>query len=327
MIFDRMRGLGVDRLNQANVYNALLISQAQSALEATAAATASAEQRHLTGILQAQLAQKKQEMLMRFYGTVQASTQMKLFGLQDGARQQAQEASQKKMLEIAQESQGQPVDERLNRLTKHQIETGTAITKGTIAQMQAGDVDLGRAPTTHFGVPSQADLIRFDDSITGEMSELIPNERFMALKDDGPLSKESVRIKLENAFMYSRNWQRVVELGAEVQVLYGEDRVRDSLTHSRFGGWKTKGGAEPEVVELSIRMNQAVELQQRMTRGKMEAIRGPAEQAILAKRAGLPGNTTAMLNLLFSDDMFNILIPGAKIAAEAARVDIGKYTK
>jgi hypothetical protein len=304
-----------------------LISQAQSALEAVAAATASLEQRHLTGQMQAQLAQRKQEMLMRAYGTVQASTQMKLFGLQDAARQQAQEASNAKMLQIAKDSKGQPTEERLNLLRQHQIKTQTAIPPGLVSQIQSEDVDLGRAPTTQFGVPSQGDLIRFEDSITGEMSELIPNERFMALKDDGPLSKENIRLKLENAFLYARNWQRVVELGSEVQVIYGEDRVRDQLTHSRFGGWKPKGSAEPEVVELAIRMNQAVELQQRMTRGKMEAIRGPAEQQILAGRAGLPGTTTSMFNLIFSDDMFNILIPGAKIAAEAARVDIGKYTK
>jgi len=327
-IFDRMRGLGVDRLNQANVYNGLLISQAQSALEAAAAATASVEMRAQIGVVQAQLAQKKQEMLMRFAGTVQQTAQMQVFGLADSAKRSAQQKANSDMLAIAEGSQGLPAQDRLNLLQKYQVQTGSAIPPEIVAQIQAQDVDLSREPTTHFSVPAQKDLIRFTDSHTGESSELIPNERFMSLKDDGPESKEKVRQKMEAQYKYAKNWERIAALGSDLQVAYGGDSLKEMITHSNKTGFETKGGTEdPRVTELIVRMNQAVAQNAIALSGRMEAIRGIGEQAILAMRAGLPGSNTAMANILFGDDMFNILQPGAKIAAESARVEIGKYTE
>jgi hypothetical protein len=75
-------------------------------------------------------------------------------------------------------------------------------------------------------------------------------------------------------------------------------------------------------------MNRAVQLNaMAASGGKMEAIRGPGENAILALRAGLPTKAQTMVGLIANDNMLNLLTPGADIMQEAAAVDFASFTQ
>ena len=134
--------------------------------------------------------------------------------------------------------------------------------------------------------------------------------------------------KIEGQYEYANNWKRIAELGAKMQVRYSAEGLRGTISFKK-GQFGLRGAKkDPDIQELVIRMNKGVEQNARALQGRMEAIRGPGEQAILAKRAGLPGDGETLAGMLFGDgDMFNILYPGAKIAIDGARVDIAKYTQ
>lgn len=328
-IFDRMRSMGVDRLNQANVYNSLLISQAQSALESAAAASASAETRAEIGIIQAQLAQKKIEFDTRIAGTIVQTAQMKHFALVGSAQKTAQRDVLGEAQAILQGAQDQPVEEQLSLLHQYQLQNNVQFSDVDLANLQKFNPQLMDVPSSHLRIPDEGEVITLREAGTQEEFQIRPNQRFAQLKDDGPNSKENVLRKIEGQYEYANNWKRIAELGATMQVRYSAEGLRGAIAYKKGTGFTLRGASDDaELQELVIRMNKGVEQNARALQGRMEAIRGPGEQAILAKRAGLPGDGETMAGILFGDgDMFNLLYPGAKIALDGARIDIAKYTQ
>ncbi|MBT8432175.1 MAG: hypothetical protein KJP27_06775 [Altererythrobacter sp.] len=328
-IFDRMRSMGVDRLNQANVYNSLLISQAQSALEANAAASASEETRAQIGIIQARLAQQKIEFDTRIAGTIVQSAQMKHFALVGSAQKTAQRDVIGEAQAILNNAQDQPVEEQLSLLHQYQLQNNVQFSDVDLANLQKFNPQLMDVPSSHLRIANEGEVIVLREAGTQEEFEIRPNQRFFNLKDDGPNSKENVLRKIEGQYEYANNWKRIAELGSEMQVRYSAEGLRGAIAVDKEGHFTLRGANDdPKLQELVIRMNKGVEQNARALQGKMEAIRGPGEQAILAKRAGLPGDGETMAGMLFGDsDMFNLLYPGAKIALDGARVDIAKYTQ
>ena len=158
-IFDRMRSMGVDRLNQANVYNSLLISQAQSALESAAAASASAETRAQIGIIQAQLAQKKIEFDTRISGTIVQTAQMKHFALVGSAQNTAQRDVVGEAQALLQGAQGQPVEEQLSLLHQYQLENNVQFSDVDLANLQKFNPQLMDVPSSHLRIASEGEVI------------------------------------------------------------------------------------------------------------------------------------------------------------------------
>lgn len=343
-IFDRMRTMGVDRLNMANVYNALLNAQAQTVLDGITAATASAETRAQIGIVQAQLALQKDEFLVKIAGNIQSTTTVKKFALQSKAAASAQESLGDALAKAIQGSVGQPLAERENLIRQTQA-TGAKITPEQIRAIKLHEertpeggiaTPFSNVSETQFRIPGELDVIKTRDPDTGIQNENIGNARFQALPDKGENSKEEIRNKLQAVINASSNWVEIIRLGASLQVIMGAEGLGGALAASpatetdpvgtiTFVG---AGGESQDLAELIVRMNRAVQLNaMAASGGKMEAIRGPGENAILALRAGLPTKAQTMVGLIANDNMLNLLTPGADIMQEAAAVDFASFTQ
>jgi hypothetical protein len=328
-IFDRMRGLGIDRLNQANVYNGLLLSQAQSSLEAIAAATASVEARAQIGIIQAQLAQRKQEVFMRAAGSITSTHQMKLFALTSSAQQTAKADVRKGAADILQQSQGRPVEESLDLLRQYQFQNKVQFSDDLIADIKRADpATFGSIPTPQFRVPSDTDVIKFKSAVTGDSAELFPNQRFLDLKETGPDSQEKIRQKLEGQFEYAENWKRIFEIATEIQSTPGLTGFKGILFEGPDGLQVRGAGADSALAqELVNRANRAVVLQAIATQGQMEAIRGPNEWQVLMKKTGLPTDPEQFINMFTSDSAVSLFLPGVRTVLQETARDIAKFTQ
>lgn len=288
-IFDRMRALGVDRLNQANVYNALLLSQAQSALEGIAAATASVETRAQIGILQGQIVQRKADALLKFYGTQQSTVKMKVFAAQSAAQQSAQ-ADKEQMVGsvITNQLSGiQPSIEEYRKILTGDVVEGKisraeaeqqmaqfveslpdAVRKNALnALQQKGAQNPGqiltddeiRHMTTTNPLFQGAETQDFRPAERGKVisvgdKKFRTTEEFDALPKEGPQSQARMAAGFRFSMKLVRKWQRLYELLPKVTAFGGSGGTLGKLFFmNEQGQVRFKGGPNttPEQTQMA----------------------------------------------------------------------------
>jgi len=284
-----MRALGVDRLNQANVYNALLLSQAQSALEGIAAATASVETRAQIGILQGQIVQQKADALLKFYGTQQSTVHMKVFAAQSAAQQSAQ-ADKEQMVGsvITDQLSGiQPSIEEYRKILTGDVVEGKisraeaeqqmaqfveslpdAVRKNALnALQQKGAQNPGqiltddeiRHMTTTNPLFQGAETQDFRPAERGKVisvgdKKFRTTEEFDALPKEGPQSQARMAAGFRFSMKLVRKWQRLYELLPKVTAFGGSGGTLGKLFFmNEQGQVRFKGGPNttPEQTQMA----------------------------------------------------------------------------
>jgi hypothetical protein len=321
-IFDRMRTLGVDRLNQANVYNGLLIAQAQSGLEAAAAATASVELRAQIGVVQAQLAQKKAELFMRAAGTIQASQTMKLFALQSGAQSSAREGAAAVVNRVLQEQlSGLPEDAQLTPELQQSVfsairgelaQADTTLSDTQISQMVSNSPLFRGAETQDLRPIERADVTTAGDR------QYIKTEEFTSKT---PKWQEDKEDQLRANVAMIKKWQRLLEVSDLVTTTSGTGGVISKLAgyNNETANFFFQGGSsDPRVNQLGREMtsllNSIVVLTKTAQSGKMEAVHGPGEFAMFQLQAEIPSDAAGLITMITEGQFRDQVAPGLRTA-------------
>jgi hypothetical protein len=316
-IFDRMRALGIDRLNQANVYNGLLLSHAQSGLEAAAAATASIEMRAQIGIVLAQLSQKRLEVEMRVAGSIQSTAQMRLFGLAGAAQQSAAQNVVPAVVKFANKrlETGKAAglsDEDIQRETLSLVmgQMGTTdFTDDQINQLLATPAFHGVDPS-RLRQPKESEVINFTDPTTGENLRGIPSQEFLGLpKAEQAKKRDQFRANAKVLRIVSEMVRLVHE--NDVIATSGDQSIGKYL-RAESGRIRFVGGSGPQAEaskKLAIRINNYVSGKEVLEKGKVEAIHGPGEQTVKKAYAGVPTTAETVMTALNDGSLNDLFIP------------------
>jgi hypothetical protein len=305
MVFDRMRTMGVDRLNQANVYNALLHSQAQSALEAITAATSSVELRAQMGIVQAQLAQKKMDYIIQAMGSITAQTTMKIAGVSQAAQAGIKQSPVETALAVAQQyvsklPEGQPINEA--ELADNMRNAFAALGQSpNPAEMQVIRSQFF-SPDVESNVIrpiEEGQAVKVHDNTTGETRSYVPTAEFEARI---PKNQKDDAIKM---FKAHRNlvetWRRLEEFAETVKSTSGfRGGISKYAVWTREGGWDVKGtkNVPPGAYTVQRMLNDLTTQTLMMQSGRVEAVRGPEEFPVLQLRAGVPADAQTLLSIV-----------------------------
>ena len=325
-ILDRMRALGIDRLNQANVYNGLLISQAQSQFEAIAAASASVELRAQIGIVQAQLGQKQQEMFMRARGTITSSQQMKLFALQSSAQQSGKQSGLQIFSDVVKEqssgegfAQMTPEQQQVQvsaKLRERLQEQGVSLSPGEKQAILNTGMFSGMESNLLNPI-EEGQGIGVIDRKTGDTRRFVPTAQFDSTFESPVLRNKALQgFRAEAALV--QDWQRLYELSEEFTAGSGTGgRLSKYLAGTKDQGFVVKGGtdAPKEVYELTILLNRVVTNTKRaQSGGHMEAVHGPGEYQMFQLQAGIPTDAGAVASMILGGDFSRQVLPGLEIA-------------
>jgi hypothetical protein len=305
MIFDRMRTLGVDRLNQANVYNALLLSLAQSSIEAINAATSSVALRAQSGIVQAQLAQKKMDYLIRAAGTISAQTTMKIQGLSQAAKAGITTTGFDTAQAIIQQyKSGLPAGAPGNP-----EEMASMVRAGLATFGQTLNPDEQRALLmAHFPAGFESNLltpieegkaIKVLDSETGETRSYIPTAAFENYVTKAEKPKAIKQFIGERHLLES--WKKLEQLAEKAKATSGvKPGWLGQLVWTREGGWDIKGtkNVPRDAYTVQTLLNDITVQTMIAASGRVEAIRGAGEMPILQLRAKVPSDTQTLISVI-----------------------------
>lgn len=343
MIFDRMRALGVDRLNQANVYNALLLSQAQNALESAAASTASASLRAQIGVVQSQLAQKKQDFLMRYYGTVQTTVQMQL----SSGAQSAQRAAAESVAKVVGEQESGMV-ERVDPNAEFTPPPGIAReTPGTVPVQEA-----------EFTPDKQEQLFAKIRQELGQNSEALTDQQIASLAMNEPAfrgatvedlrateagnivtasgrdyikSEQLKQMKPEDQAKENAKFRATHEVMGLWQELYGLSRGTSAgsgvagwsryLAHDEKDGFHLKGGSDDPLVNqrtkrVSDLLNQITAMEKISQSGRLEAMRGQQEYVMFQLQALIPPDPSTLITMISDGEFTDLVAPALRNARD-----------
>jgi hypothetical protein len=335
MIFDRMRALGVDRLNQANVYNALLLSQAQNALESQAAATASVSLRAQIGVVQAQLAQKKQDFLMRYYGTVQTTVQMRLAGGAQAAQQAAQTAMDviaKQGLGrtqvdpnagltppagIAAETPGTVPAEDLTPGQQEQLfarirqalgQEGQALTDQQIGFLAMNEKAFAGATVEDLRATEAGDIV----STHGR--DFIKSEQLKQMKPEDQAKKNA-------QFRATRQvlglWQELYSLSRDTTAGSGVAGWSKWVAYTDEEGFGLKGGSSnaeinQRVARVTQLLNQITSMEKVALSGRLEAMRGQQEYVMFQLQALIPPDPSTLVTMISDGEFPDQIAPALR---------------
>jgi hypothetical protein len=335
MIFDRMRALGVDRLNQANVYNALLLSQAQNALESAAAATASVSLRHQVGIVQAQIAQKKQEFLMRYYGTVQTTVQMQLAGGAQAAQQAAMQTVGEVFGEqmsgisvdpnaeftpppgIAAETPGTvPVadltpdqqEQLFARIRQELGKEGRSLTDQQIGFLAMNEKAFAGATVEDLRATEAGDIV------TSHGRDFIKSEQLKQLKPEEQAKKNA-------QFRATRQvlglWQELYSLSRDTTAGSGVAGWSKWVAYSEEEGFGLKGGSSnaeinQRVARVTQLLNQITSMEKVALSGRLEAMRGQQEYVMFQLQALIPPDPSTLVTMISDGEFTDQIAPALR---------------
>jgi hypothetical protein len=324
MIFDRMRALGVDRLNQANVYNALLLSQAQNALESQAAATASVAMRHQIGVVQAQLAQKKQDFLMRYHGTVVTRVQMQLSGGAQAAQQNVLAAVQafgqgfsgtEPSAEftpppgIARDEPAAPVqkgpfteDQRelmFANIRKELGKGGAALTDQQIGFLAMNESAFRGATVEDLRATEAGDIV------TSHGRDFIKSEQLKQLSD---VDQAKMNAKFRATRQVLGLWQELFKLSDDTTSGSGVAGWSKWVSWTDEEGFGVKAGSDNRLINqrtarVTQLLNQITSMEKVALSGRLEAMRGQQEYVMFQLQALIPPDPSTLVTM-FTDGEF-----------------------
>jgi hypothetical protein len=324
-ILDRMRALGIDRLNQANVYNGLLISQAQSQFEAIAAASASVELRAQIGIVQAQLGQKKQEMFMRARGTITSMHQMKLFALQSGAQSSAKQSGLQIFSDVVKEqSSGEGFEQMSQEKQQAQIaaklrerlqEQGASLSPGEKQAILNTGMFSGMESNLLNPI-EEGQGIGVVDRKTKATQTFVPTAQFENTFESPMLRKKALEGFRAEAGLV-QDWQRLYELSEEVISTSGVGGRFSKLVGEVDGKLVIKGSpsATKKVFEMQALLNRiTVQTKRAQSGGHMEAVHGEREYQMFQVQALLPSDAVSLATMILGGKFSDQVKPGVDMA-------------
>ncbi len=341
-IFDRMRTLGIDRLNQANVYNALLLSQAEVTLQALSASSASADMRAQVGVMIAEIAIQKQQVLIDAAGSVTSVTQMKIAS----QFSKAQQAARGDVIQVAQEAFAQAMG---GEAWQARREAGEFDVPGSEeeARSEAG-VQAIQAALTRAGVTPTPQ--EFQDILTAtneagealfpgvESAQIGPAEEgttvsigqqgggkrtFIPTAEYNAIPSKKARIDVAAAFRSGGEllqlWQQLSVLTVEGNLTGTTGRVMRLISRDKNGDFSIVDGAPPDAVKMHNLLQRIVTTtKMMMSAGKLEAMRGKGEVETWKLLQGLIPDDGAMLVAMFrGSNLTNRVLPTYEQATDA----------